>query len=264
MCSPDGLIHEIETQWCDRLEAVHPPFLLSVTMLLYFWNFGKTQTSKKPDDLSFYLVVTHNPANPPINEIVRKNWTLVEKSKTTRFLTDANLIFGTRRNKNLSDQLVRASTKTTQTNLIPPICNRTKSCRYCPKINKSGTLISTTNGRKYQSMKKVTCQSSNLIYVITCKTCGTQYVGQTKNRLLTRFQGHVYDITQNNDTIVARHFNSCPSVNPLLYDGVEIIVISFIPSHPDSRDAKQHRDREEKRWMHRLQSITPLGLNLMD
>ena len=77
--------------------------------------------SKKTDELSFYLVVTHNPAHPPIRDIVRKNWALVEKSKTTRFLADAVIIFGTRRNNNLSDQLVRASTKTTQTREARPI-----------------------------------------------------------------------------------------------------------------------------------------------
>ena len=241
-----------------RAEAQDRPTLISRNAP------STTPKPKKDNDLSFFLVITHNPENPPIVDIVRKNWSLVEKSKTTRFLADANLVFGSRRNKNLSDHLVRASTKTTQTNIIPPACNRRKTCRHCPKINTSGVLISNHNGRKYQSMKKATCQSSNLIYVITCKTCGIQYVGQTKNRLLTRFQGHFFDITHNNDTTVARHLNSCPPNNPSPLDGFEITVISFIPSHPDSRDAKQHRDREEKRWMHRLQTITPLGLNLMD
>ena len=126
-------------------------------------------------------------------------------------------------------------------------------------------VVSThVNGRLFQSMKKVTCQSSNLIYVITCKTCSIQYVGQIKKRLLTRFQGHIPDIKHNNDTTVGRHFNVCPPDNPQLSDSMNITVISFIPSHPDSRDAKMHRDREEKRWMHRLQSIMPKGLNLMD
>ena len=138
----------------------------------------RNRTPKTQNDLAFYLVVTHNPANPPIADFVKKNWSLVEKSKTTRFLSDAKIVFGTRRNKNLSDHLVRASTNTTQTNIIPPICNRKKTCRYCPKINTSGVLVSTTNGRKFQSMKKATCQSSNLIYVITCKNCSIQYVGQ--------------------------------------------------------------------------------------
>ena len=253
-----GYPYKLISEALNRAEAQDCPALISKNAP------GNTPTKKPKNDLSFYLVVTHNPSNPPISEIVRKNWSLVEKSKTTRFLSEAKLIFGTRRNRNLSDHLVRASTNTTQTNRIPPICNRTKSCRYCPKLHTTGVLISTTNGRKFQSMKKITCQSSNLIYVITCNICGIQYVGQTKNRILTRFQGHIHDIIHNNDTTVARHFNNCLPNKPLLISGMDITVISFIPTHPDSRDAKQHRDREEKWWMHRLQSITPLGLNLMD
>ena len=34
-------------------------------------------------------------------------------------------------------------------------------------------------------MVNANCQSSNLIYVITCKDCSAHYVEQTKNRLIT-------------------------------------------------------------------------------
>ena len=143
-------------------------------------------------------------------------------------------------------------------------CKRSKNCRYCPLINTSGDLTSTHNGAKYQSMRHVNCQSSNLIYVITCIHCGIQYVGQTKNRILQRFQGHIFDISHDSDTTVARHFNRCPKESPLLYKGMNISVATFISSPPDSRDSKLRRDREEKRWMHRLGTIMPNGLNLMD
>ena len=229
---------------------------------------SSTSTPKtKTDDTKFYLVSTHNPCNPPLREIVEGNWSLLNKSKTTRSLNNAQLIFGQRRNKNLSDQLVRASTKTADQkspNIIRNTCNRPKTCRYCPLIDKTDDFVSSTTGRKFYSMKNVNCQSSNLIYVITCKNCGIQYVGQTKNRILTRFQGHIFDIAHDNDTTVARHFNRCPPESPSLHNGLRINVATFIPAPPDTREAKLLRDRKEKRWMHRLQTITPFGLNLMD
>ena len=40
-----------------------------------------------------------------------------------------------------------------------------------------------------------------------------QYVGPTKNKLLTRFNSHYCDIQHNSDTTVARHFNKCPRDN---------------------------------------------------
>ena len=231
-------------------------------------SLAPSQKQTKSDNNNFYLVSTHNPSNPPLREIIEGNWSLLNKSKITRSLNDAKIIFGQRRNKNLADHLVHASTKTTdktQSNGARNPCKRLKTCRYCPLIDKSDNLISTTSGRKFYNMTNVNCQSSNLIYVITCKNCGIQYVGQTKKRILQRFQGNIFDISHDNDTTVARHFNRCPSESsPSLVNGMIINVATFIPASPDTRESKLMRDREEKRWMHRLQTITPLGLNLMD
>ena len=108
-------------------------------------------------------------------------------------------------------------------------------------------------------MKQVNCQSSNLIYLITCTKCKIQYVGQTKNRLLTRFQGHYFDMNSQNDTTVARHFNKCPSLSPAKFNGLSISILSFIRAPADSSTGQSKRDKEEKRWIHRLQSVVPKG-----
>ena len=77
-------------------------------------------------------------------------------------------------------------------------------------------------------------------------------------------QGHMFDIAHNNVTIVSRHYNQCPKETPYLSNGMIISVASFIKSPPDTYESRTQRDREEKRWMPRLCSITPKGLNLMD
>ena len=143
-------------------------------------------------------------------------------------------------------------------------CNRPSQCRYCPKINRKGHVISKATGQKITTMVNVNCQSSNVIYLNTCSTCGIQYVGQTRNRVLTRFQGHHYDIKNHNDTTVSRHYNKCPSSQPAGYDGLEISILSFIKNPANSKAGQFERDREEKRWIHRLATVVPKGLNLMD
>ena len=130
-------------------------------------------------------------------------------------------------------------------------------------INHSGFTISKTTGRKFYTMVNVNCQSSNLIYLITCKHCSVQYVGQTKNRLLTKFQGLHFDIQNQNDTTVSRHYNKCPS-HPAHFDGLEISVLQFMRSPSNSKSGRIERDREERRWIHRLAAVVPQGLNLMD
>ena len=134
-------------------------------------------------------------------------------------------------------------------------CNRPQKCRYCPKINHMRSIISKTTGQKFQS--------SNLIYLITCKNCSVQYVGQTKNRLIIRFQGHHFDIQNQNDTTVSPHYNKCPSP-PALFEGLEISVLQFMRNPADSRSGQIVRDREERCWIHCLASVVPQGLNLMD
>ena len=125
-------------------------------------------------------------------------------------------------------------------------------------------ISSSDNKPEFNPLTNVNCQSSNLIYLITCKHCGIHYVGQTKNRLLTRFQGHYHDIKTKNDTTVSRHFNKCPNGKPSLFDGIRISILSFMHHPSDTTSSQRERDTEEKRWMQRLSSIVPKGLNLMD
>ena len=214
----------------------------------------------------FFCITTHNPLNPSIRDIVSKNWQILGKSSGTRHLVDSTITFGLRRNKNLSDSLVRASTRTefdTPKHIDKAPCKRPQTCRYCPKLNLCGKVRSRTYNRDFPSKINVNCQSENLIYLITCKTCEVQYVGQTKNRILTRFQGHFQDIKTNNDTTVAQHFNKCSNSNGQLSD-FSISVLSFIHQQSHTATSQLTRDLDEKRWMHRLGTILPQGLNLLD
>ena len=87
---------------------------------------------------------------------------------------------------------------------------------------------------------------------------------------MTQFQGHFNDIAHDGDTTVARHLNRCDTSSNNTQNAkhdpnkLNITVLSFIPAPPESVAAKQHRDKEEKRWMRRLTTIMPSGLNLMD
>ena len=48
---------------------------------------------------TFYCSTTHNPQNPNLKSIIQNNSELLQKTKTTRHLENAWLIFGLRRNK---------------------------------------------------------------------------------------------------------------------------------------------------------------------
>ncbi len=178
---------------------------------------------------------------------------------------------GYRRPPNLRDMLVHSRLK------LPPSTNpglsgktdthrecKDRNCRYCPKFNLSGYIISPTTKVKSKCCKNFTCHSSNLIYclVVKCTHCQVLYVGQTKRELKKWLVEHFSYITKLDLTQpIGKHFN-LPG-HPKL-DAVEIYVLKFIRGHPDSTQSKALRDEHEIRWIHRLRSVLPFGLNSMD
>ena len=214
-------------------------------------------------------VSTYQPNFGGLEKIIKKNWDILSRSTATRNLNEKRVIFAYRRPKNLKDLLVRAKLNTEPNNQGSDKCNQnrcnTKSCRYCPKLDKSGKIQSHFTKREYVTKKNVSCKSNNLIYCITCKKCNKQYVGQTKRRLMERFQGHFWCIkskkTDNND--VAKHFN-LPNHSGI--DDVKIHILDFINIHPttDEKESAYIRDHIEMNWIHRLHTQHPLGMNTMD
>ena len=73
---------------------------------------------------------------------------------------------------------------------------------------------------------------------------------------------NTFDIKNQNDTTVSRHYNKCPSSPPAHFEGIQIS-ISFIKNPANSKAGQFERDGEVKRWIHRLATVVPKGLNLM-
>ena len=145
-----------------------------------------------PDHERFFLITTYNPANPNFGDIIAKNWEILNTSDDTSFLSESKIIYGFRRNQNLKDRLCKARvsynpngyTSSEGSNISLPLSQSQKvcknnRCRYCPLLNTTGRVRSKSTGRSYTSLKNITCKSDNQVYLITCKQCESQYVGQT-------------------------------------------------------------------------------------
>ena len=123
-----------------------------------------------------------------------------------------------RRNKNLSDKLVTAKLKKldqTPRGLpeIPkPIIHRCMSkqfyCNICPNKDMSIEYKSTHTGRSYTGVLPYKCGTRNVVYLITCRKCGKQYVGQTYRTYRERIQEHLgYIRRKRMETATGKHFN---------------------------------------------------------
>ena len=69
-----------------------------------------------------------------------------------------------------------------------------------------------STGETYHIKSHVTCTTFNVIYMIQCRLCNLQYIGETKRRLKDRFNEHrrpVLNPTSNYiSTAVSEHFLS--------------------------------------------------------
>ena len=167
-----------------------------------------------------------------------------------------------RRSPNLRDLLVRAKLKTPESSTLrhPPgtfRCNSRHGCLTCPNIDDGRTTYTfSTTGETREIKQHITCKSNNLTYMIECKKCKKQYIGETKRSLRERFTEH-RQTTNNSDhasasAAVPTHFNlPSHSVKDMLLIPLELQVTN----NPSRRKAR------EAYFIQRGQTLTPYGIN---
>ncbi len=133
------------------------------------------EESETPGEFPLVCVSTYHPLNPPVKDILNKNWPTLLIDTKLQCVSDKRVVFGHKRIKNLHDILVNSKISyppKDRSTLSPQVINRTKicnnaKCRYCPKLDLSGMTRSTTTGRTYIRPQRNTCKFNNLIYLIT-------------------------------------------------------------------------------------------------
>ena len=72
--------------------------------------------------------------------------------------------------------------------------------------------------------------------MIQCQICKIQYVGQTKNKILTQINQHYSSIRNKLETQVARHMNSHSYRG---FPPIRIYILTLIHEEPDSDEASE-------------------------
>ena len=113
-------------------------------------------------------------------------------------------------------------------------CNhpRCLTCSFLREGQTNYTFFTTKEARKITD--SISCHSKNLIYLIECKRCHLQYIGETKRQLSERFREHRRSILNHQQlsttTPVSLHFNQAGhSIND-----VRLIPTELIRSKRDS------------------------------
>lgn len=212
----------------------------------------------KPTSNRVPLVMTYHPQAISIRNIVFRNFKELQRDDTTKNIFNEPPVTAYRRDRNISNHLVRASHPSPQLPDTPDhkpgtySCKR-KRCNTCPYITQDDyTHVEGTRG-SFDITCHFTCVSSNVVYAIICTRCKKIYIGETCRRLADRFTEHLRSVRNNFDGFpVARHFNL-----PSLCTITDMRVCGVIAARGSSND----RLTVENRLIFKLGTLQPQGLN---
>lgn len=186
------------------------------------------------------LIIKFSTNNSIIGRSVKKNF---QDKNLTQLIPNHKLIIAYKRNKNLSDFLIRAKlpspSKIHKTN-FPDYFSNLKFVRN----QKTKTL--------FRIPQKFSPKTFNCIYMIYCIKCSKQYIGETYNSLSTRMWQHKHNIIRKKET-------HTPLVSHFIWHGFSALRLIGI-QHNISWSTSE-RKKMERKWIYLLNTKEPFGLN---
>lgn len=135
-------------------------------------------------------------------------------------------------------------------------CNQNR-CLCCKSINTASSFQSNQTQLHYTIKTHMNCKSRNIIYLITCKKCKQQYVGESSQPLSARMCGHRSAAKNQKNTPIAKHF----TLPGHTIDDIAVCPIEQLPNTKNENVNRQHRLDRELHWIKTLRTYKPLGLN---
>lgn len=166
-----------------------------------------------------------------------------------------------RRNKTLRDLLVRSEFKPERQDekKMTFLGSKRKGCYPCLNCIQCNLVIKGNNFSHPRTNKKIiingfyTCQSSYVIYILTCP-CNLLYVGETTQKIKDRIAQHRSTIRHPQSSLpVSRHFSEMGHKDTDL----RFMVLEEIPHDKRGGDRILKLKRREVWWINKLQSLAP-------
>ena len=136
-------------------------------------------------------------------------------------------------------------------------------CMTCPSLNRNPYITSFVTGRIYPirdiSLSAIHCKLQNYVYLLTCLSCGVQYVGESIVPVNLRM--NVHRKGKSGCEILIDHFtNVCPGAN------FSIDILEKLPGNGYKNGSidvqmRKYRLEREDYWIKTLRTVYPYGLN---
>lgn len=205
----------------------------------------------KNDRLTF--VNTFSTRSNAIQRIVRKHWRILNTGADSL----PQPLFAFKRATSLRDKLVHTRPPPKEIHQVgtiwnmPPVTGHHPcgNCAACPQTKKTTSVDIGTN-RPWEQKRFTNCNSSNLIYLITCP-CALRYVGMTTRKIRTRISEHKSTIRcKKQATRLTNHFIQVGH-RPTEFEWT-VLEQPNIPTH--ITDISRYLFKIEQKWVYKLNS----------
>ena len=206
------------------------------------------------------LVVTYNPAFKNLFQVIRKKpLQLLYADEQIKKVFSPAPFFSFRSTRNLKSYLVRSKIYRLERKVGFEKW-KSKRCLVCLNVSKADVFQLFQTKEQYKINHQLNCNDKCLIYLLSCKVCGLQYVGSTTDKFRLRWNNY----KENNrkakrgeehmQPLVFEHFSSNDH-NGFLEDSSITLVEKTDGSDPT---------RRKEYWRKVLKTVTPCGLNTID
>ena len=156
----------------------------------------KNRGKKNQPDGKVRLIFTHNEKNPPIHHWIRQSKKFLEKNEKAKDM-GKNIQIAYKQPKNIKQLVGGPSVGGRGEGRVENDagCTKcTKKCHACKVLVEGNKFKSTNSGKFYNIKQKVNCQTSYIVYLVTCQKCSGQYVGKSTQAFTRRHSGHKQEI----------------------------------------------------------------------
>ena len=135
------------------------------------------------------LVLTYNPNFNNLSILICKNLQFLYADPKTKIVFTPAPFVSFRSARNFKSFLVRSKVYPLERKVDSTKCNG-KRCQVCLNINETDTFEPFQTKQKYNTNHHLNCNDKCLIYLLSCKVCGLQYVGSTTNKCRFRWNNY--------------------------------------------------------------------------
>ena len=141
-------------------------------------KFRKEGIKKAKGVKGIPFVVTYHPQLKNLERIINQNIYLLNMNEKTKKVFSPRPMVSFRSPREISSYLVRAKLYPLDRAVGSTKCGK-KSCEVYMNISETNTFTSNVTGETYKINHKLTCDGNCLIYLLSCKCCEKQYVGES-------------------------------------------------------------------------------------